>query len=153
MKKILDNDYLLLILRVAFGAFFIYAAQSKILNTAEFARAIRAYDIIPDSLSTIPAIFFPWIEMICGICLVAGIFTQSSAVISAGLLTVFTINVFIALFRGLEIDCGCGASVTGIDKVSWLKILENIVLIVILVFISTKESFKFAISNKFNVKL
>jgi len=48
MKELLHHKYFIFILRIGAGLFFIYAAQSKILNTSEFAEAIRAYDIIPD---------------------------------------------------------------------------------------------------------
>ena len=148
MADFLNNKYFVLTLRLATGLFFIYAAQSKILNTAEFAQAIRAYEIIPDFLSTIPAIIIPWIELYCGLLLIAGFYTRSSATISAGLLFIFTINVLIALLRGLDIDCGCGASLSGIERVSWTKILENSIIILILLYISKRESFFLAFDNR-----
>jgi putative oxidoreductase len=148
MKEFLHNKYFIFILRVSAGLFFIYAAQSKILNTAEFGQAIRAYDIIPDSLSTLPAIILPWVELYCGILLVAGLYTRSSATIAAGLLIVFTINILIALLRGLEIDCGCGASVIGIERVSWIKVLENCIFILLLYLISNHETFFLSLDNK-----
>ena len=138
MKDFINNRYFIFILRLAAGLFFIYAGQSKIFHTTEFAQAIRAYDIIPDSLSTI---FLPWIELYCGIFLIAGFYTRSSASVAAGLLILFTINVFIALLRGLDIDCGCGASVSGIERVSWIKIVENSVIILVLFFVSSRKSF------------
>jgi uncharacterized membrane protein YphA (DoxX/SURF4 family) len=144
-----DNEYIVLVLRIAVGLFFIYAAQDKISHTADFASAIRAYEIIPDSLSAIPAIFLPWFELVCGVLLIGGIFTKSSALISASLMVVFTINILIAMLRGLEIDCGCGASLTGVEKVGWLKIFENSLLILVLIFLSKKESFAYALENKF----
>lgn len=152
MKKVFENKYVVLFVRIVLGLFFIYAAQAKIFNTADFAGAIRAYDIIPPSLSYLPAIFLPWIELFCGIFLISGIYTQSSAWVAGVLLSIFTINILIALLRGLEIDCGCGASVTGIEKVSWYKIFENCFLIALLLFIVKKESFIFALSNKFTTK-
>ena len=152
MKDMADNKYLVFVLRLVCGILFIYAAQSKILNTAEFATAIRAYDIIPDTLSTLPAIFLPWIELYCGIFLLAGIYTRSTAAIAAGLMILFTINILIALVRGLEIDCGCGASVTGVDRVSWPKIIENSVLVFALYIISSRDSFKWAFDNRLKTK-
>jgi hypothetical protein len=148
MKEFLNNKYLIFILRIATGLFFIYAGQSKIFHTMEFAQAIRAYDIIPDSLSTLPAIFLPWIELYCGIFLIAGFYTRSSAVVAAGLLIIFTLNVLIALLRGLDIDCGCGASVSGVERVSWIKIIENSIVILILYFISSRKSFFLAFDNR-----
>jgi len=95
MKKFFDNKYFIFVLRIAAGLFFIYAAQSKIFNTSEFAQAIRAYDIIPDYLSMLPAIILPWIELYCGIFIIAGFYTRTSATIAAGLMILFTINILI----------------------------------------------------------
>lgn len=148
MLKFINNRYFVLILRIGAGLFLIYAAQSKIFNMAQFAQAIRAYEIIPDSLSTIPAIIIPWIELYCGLLLIAGFYTRSSAAISASLMLIFTINVLIALLRGLDIDCGCGASLSGVERVSWTKIIENIAVIAILIFINTRESLFLAFDNK-----
>lgn len=148
MKNILNNKYFTFIVRLATGIFFVYAAQSKLMHTYEFGEAIRAYQIIPDYLSAIPAIFIPWIELYCGIFLIAGFYTRSSASVSAVLLIILTINILIALLRGLDIDCGCGISLFGIDHISWLKILENIVIIVILMYISRKDSFFLALDNR-----
>jgi putative oxidoreductase len=149
MKNILNNKYFILALRLFLGVFLIYTAQSKIMNTSEFAQAIRAYDIIPPALSMIPALFFPWIELFCGLFLVIGLYTRTSALIASSLLALFTINVLIALLRGLEIDCGCGTSITGIEKVSWLKILENTVLIVLLVKLNFTKMIFSAVDNIF----
>lgn len=153
MTQILNNKYVILVLRMAAGFYFIYAAQSKIAFPAEFAEAIRAYQIIPDALSSIPAIIFPWIELYCGLFLIFGLFTQSSATIAAGLLFIFTVNVLIALFRGLEIDCGCGVSLTGVERVSWIKVIENSVIILILVLISRTKTFLFSFDAKRTEKL
>lgn len=143
----LNNKYFILALRILLGAFLIYSGQAKIGHSAEFAQAIRAYDIIPSSFSMLPAIFFPWIELFCGLFLVSGLFTRSSALLAGSLLVLFTINVLIALLRGLEIDCGCGASISGIERVSWSKILENSILILSLVKINSTKTIFFAVDN------
>jgi len=148
MKALIDNKYLIFVLRLAAGFFFIYAAETKLFNTAGFAQAIRAYEIIPDSLSTLPAIILPWIELYCGVFLVAGFYTRSSASVAAVLMILFTLNVLIALLRGLDIDCGCGVSISGIDRVSWSKVIENSFIILILLLISSRESFFLALENK-----
>lgn len=123
------KKYFILIIRLGLAFFFIYAAHSKIINASQFAAAIRAYDILPVSLSALPAVFLPWIELFAAIFLMVGLYTRSAAGILFSLMLAFTIMVLIALFRGLEIDCGCGASLAGIEKVSWLKVFENILIL------------------------
>ena len=148
MKEFFNNRYFIFVIRLITGLFFIYAAQSKIVNAEEFAQAIRAYDIIPDFLSALPAIILPWMELYCGIFLLAGLYTRSSAAIAGVLMVLFTLNVLIALLRGLEIDCGCGASVTGIENVSWIKIIENSFIIFLLFLISSRDSHFLAFDNR-----
>lgn len=147
MKNILTNKYVILSIRLSLGLFLIYASISKINHPSEFAQAIRAYEIIPDNLSTLPAIFLPWLELFCGMLLITGMFTQSSAYISLSMLFLFTVIILIALLKGLEIDCGCGASLSGIEKVSWGKIFENSVLISLLYLLTKQKLFIFAIEN------
>ena len=149
MIKILENEYFHFVLRIFFGLFFIYASLDKISQPAEFSLAIRAYEIIPDSLSNLFAIFLPWIEFLCGLLLLSGLFIQSSLRVAIGLLLVFTLNILIAVLRGLEIDCGCGVSISGVAKVSWRKVVENICLIALLILLSKQSTFIFSFQNKF----
>ncbi len=152
MKKLFNNVYFIFTLRLFLGLFLLYTSHLKIINPSEFAQAIRAYNIIPDSLSTIPAIFLPWLELFCGIFLISGLFLQSSLYVSMGLMVLFTINILIAILRGLDIDCGCGASISGLEKVSWAKIIENSVIIYALFLISIQQKYIFALDNKFELR-
>ena len=152
MNKFFENEYFHFVLRISFGLFFIYASLDKISQPAEFALAIRAYEIIPDNLSNLPAIFLPWVELLCGLLLLSGLYIQSTLRISIGLLLIFTVNILIALLRGLEIDCGCGVSISGVAKVSWKKLLENLCLIILLILLSKQSTFTFSFQNKFSKK-
>ena len=49
----------------------------------------------------------PWLEIVLGLLLLAGIATRAVAVAAAGLLLVFVAGVTQAWARGLSIDCGC----------------------------------------------
>ncbi|MCB0280974.1 MAG: DoxX family membrane protein [Calditrichae bacterium] len=141
------KKYIILIIRWGLALFFIYAAHSKIINAAQFSAAIRAYDILPPSLSALPAIFMPWIELFAAIFLMIGLYTRSAAGILFSLMLVFTIMVAVALFRGLEIDCGCGASLAGIEKVSWLKVFENLFIILCTYILTQTKTFFLSLDN------
>jgi uncharacterized membrane protein YphA (DoxX/SURF4 family) len=49
----------------------------------------------------------PWLEIVIGLLLLAGIATRAVAVVSAVLLLGFMAGVAQARARGLSIDCGC----------------------------------------------
>jgi putative oxidoreductase len=130
IKKILNNKYLLLIIRLVLGFIFIYAAVTKISDPEGFSQAIYNYKLLPLFLVNIFAILLPWIELSAGVLLIFGISVKENSAIISGLLIVFIIAVLISLFRGLDINCGCFGTVNG-SKVGLQKILENIGLLVL----------------------
>lgn len=72
------------------------------------------------------AIVMPWIEIVTGLVLICGIWVVESAVMIMAMLVFFNILVGSAMYRGLDINCGCA----GTDmKVGWLKIAENLGLL------------------------
>jgi len=113
------------LISIGLGVVLLMASHDKMMNPADFARSIRAYGLIPDILSPIPAILLPWLEFVCGVSLVLGIFRQASLRIAALMFGVFALVVGYALVMGLNIDCGCGLEWTG-STVSTAKFLLNL---------------------------
>ena len=128
--KILNNKYLLLIIRLFLGFVFVYAAVTKISEPEGFSQAIYNYKLLPIFLVNILAIILPWIELTAGVLLIFGISVKENSAILNGLLIIFIIAIVISLFRGLDINCGCFGTVDG-SKVGLIKILENIGLLIL----------------------
>lgn len=137
IKKILSNQYLLLLLRIILGLIFIYSGTIKIIDTSGFSNSIVNYKLLPDLLINFLAIILPWIELTAGLLLILGISVKENILIITSLLAVFIIAIIINLFRGLDIDCGCFGTANGI-KLGFTKLLENCILlfmgIVLLIF-------------------
>ena len=96
-----------MVLRVALGVVFIWASWEKILKPDEFAVVIDNYRLVPQSLIGGLALLLPWIEMLCGIALILGIYVKGSLVIVNLLLIVFTAALTANALRGIDVDCGC----------------------------------------------
>ena len=128
--KLLNNKYILLIIRLFLGFVFIYAAVTKISKPEDFSQAIFNYKLLPLFLVNILAIILPWIELTAGVLLIFGISVKENSAILNGLLIIFIIAIVISLFRGLDINCGCFGTVDG-SKVGLIKVLENIGLIIL----------------------
>ena len=94
-------------LRLFMGAVFLYASYDKILHPHAFAQAIYNYQILPDAAVNLVALILPWLELLLGLCLIAGVWQFSAAVTSTVLLTVFIGALVFNLSRGLNIHCGC----------------------------------------------
>ena len=93
--------------RIILGGIFIYASIDKILHPHAFAKIIQNYRLLPDILVTLPAIVLPWLEVISGLFLAAGIFRRASALVLSLLLLMFGTAITINLLRGITFDCGC----------------------------------------------
>ncbi|MFO8048397.1 MAG: MauE/DoxX family redox-associated membrane protein [Desulfosudaceae bacterium] len=93
--------------RVIMGAVFLYASYDKILHPGAFAEAVYNYQILPDAAVNAVALVLPWIELVIGLCLVAGVWLPGSVLLAVLLMTVFTAALVFNRIRGLDIHCGC----------------------------------------------
>ena len=125
-KDIISSPYVTTILRIFIGFVFIYASIEKILDPAYFAGTIRNYQIVPDAITNLVAIILPWLELICGILLLAGFWHQTAAFILTLLMVAFIIAILSAIFRGLDIECGCFGSGS---SANWTRIIEDLFLL------------------------
>jgi uncharacterized membrane protein YphA (DoxX/SURF4 family) len=90
------------------GVLMLWAAISKLANPTEFLGSIYAYEVpLPRPLLQITAIVLPWLELLCGLLLVAGLWVETALVLVTGLFALFVVATGQAWIRGLEIGCGC----------------------------------------------
>ena len=146
-KQILNNKYLLLIIRLVLGFVFIYAAVTKISDPNGFSQAIYNYKLLPHFLVNILAIILPWVELSAGLLLIFGVSVKENSAIISGLLIIFILAVLISFFRGLDIECGCFGTVDG-SKVGLQKILENVGLLILGIILIKFDSNLLSISRK-----
>ena len=112
-----------LVLRIALGAVFVYAAWTKLRTPWElFAMSIDSYQLLPLKAVELVARTLPWFELAVGLLLVAGFWLRSAAAATALLLAVFFALMVRAYAKGMEINCGCfGAN----DIISWKTLLRD----------------------------
>ena len=139
--KILSNKYFLILLRLIVGGFFVFASLDKLMNQEAFARAIYNYKFLPDIFINIFAIIIPYIELITGLLLIAGIFKRGSSFLISFMLVIFIIALSQAYAKGLDINCGCFSLETvGQKDDILLRIVEDILLLIasIIIYIKSK---------------
>ena len=115
--------------RLLLGAIFLYAAVGKIGDPAAFAQAIANYQILPSTWINPTALFLPWLELVCGLGLVAGFCKHASALLIALMLVLFTAALAFAVYRGLDIHCGCFSTDGSAAPRLWLDIVRDLVLL------------------------
>ena len=102
------NSTLNRMLRWLLALLLLWAAVSKLANPMEFLGAIYAYQLpLPRPLLQTVAVVLPWVELLCGLLLLAGVWTEAALAVVTGLLAVFVLATGQAWLRGLDISCGC----------------------------------------------
>jgi uncharacterized membrane protein YphA (DoxX/SURF4 family) len=95
---------------IELGLVFIFAAlwpPSKVGDPAGFAQSIYNYRMVPEVLLNLMGVLMPWLELVAGILIITGPLVRGSAFMIGFMLLVFIIAISAALFRGLDISCGC----------------------------------------------
>ena len=143
--------------RLILGATFISMGISKILEPIKFLKAVKQYEILPlepPILINSTAVILPWLEVVIGLLLIAGIARRGGATISFGMLVVFNIAILkLGLdhqaknpemaFTEIVLDCGCGA---GPVNVAW-KLLQNLGLIILSAGLMVSKSHRFSFAS------
>ena len=107
IRQVISNKYVVLAIRLILGFVFIYASVDKIAHPGPFAESIYNYRMLPYWAINLMAIVMPWLELVCGVLIIAGVLLRGSAFMIAVMLGVFIIALSAALARGLDISCGC----------------------------------------------
>ena len=92
---------------VIVGGVFIYAGAIKALDPIRFANDIDNYKVLPWAVSVRLAFYLPWLEILCGIGLIARRLYLGGLSILALLVFIFVTATISAKIRGLDISCGC----------------------------------------------
>lgn len=103
----LTHPWLTIRVQLALGAIFIIAALPKIADPPSFAHMIYNYRLLPAGLINISSLVMPFVELVCGVVLILGVWRRPALAIIGLMLVVFIIAISINLARGNAIDCGC----------------------------------------------
>ena len=95
------------LLRIVLGIIFLWASWEKIIYPAKFADIIDAYRILPTSTVNFVAITLPWLEALCGLCLVSGYLTRGGVLLVDMMMLIFIIAFIVNIYRGIDVACGC----------------------------------------------
>ncbi len=123
--SLLKHPFPALMARFYIGGIFVYASLYKINFPAEFSDNIASYLLVPHWFVNPLAVFLPWMELVSGTCLMAGIRVRASATVICGMLVMFTLALILVLLNNTPIDCGCFKS--GGDPVSWFIVIRDLV--------------------------
>lgn len=131
MRKLINNDLLTLVFRFLLGGVFIYASIYKIADPSSFALSIWYYHMVPGGIINLMALILPWMELLCGLALIAGIWYRGAIFWVTIMLVIFIAALTSAVSRGLSIDCGCFKQGGAGTSAAWRSLLLDIGLFVV----------------------
>ena len=136
--------------RLLLGGVFIWASLDKIVHPVEFAASVNNYRILPLSLVNSVALGLPFLEAVCGGCLILGLLSDSSALLVALMSLIFALATTSALARGLDIQCGCFHSHG--PAMAWGAPLVDLLLLALALFVLRAGPGRWALDNYLNAK-
>ena len=116
---------LLLVFRLLVGGVFVYSGIVKALDPLDFAEQVRNYRTVGQDLAFLVAVYLPWLEVLAGAFLVAGVLKKASAALISLLLGGFIVLVAVTIIRGIDVDCGCFGTLS--RRADWRLLLEDVV--------------------------
>ncbi len=146
------------LVRFFIGGLFIWMGWNKVLDPVGFLKQVHLYDTLPVTPGiylNATAIVLPWLEIVCGVALILGVFLRGSALAIAVMLAFFTPAIFLRAwgihttegtpFMEVAFDCGCG---TG-EVIIWQKLLKNTGLLLLTLLILFSRSPRWCLSGLF----
>ncbi|MBP2702283.1 DoxX family membrane protein [Microbispora sp. RL4-1S] len=137
--------------RLVLAGFLAVAGALKIGTPAISVQAVRAYQLLPDSLAQAFGYGLPVLEIILGVLLVIGLLTRPVAVISGLLMIAFMIGIGSAWARGLRIDCGCfgggGQLAAGQEPTYFWELLRDVGLLACAAWIAIRPPGRLAMDS------
>jgi uncharacterized membrane protein YphA (DoxX/SURF4 family) len=99
-----------LVVRLGLGFLFIASSVPKIRQPYMFLGSVYGYEIVGPKMGVLVAMVLPWVELLAGVCLVGGVFVGGALLASTAMGVLFTYVLASALWRHLDISCGCFSS-------------------------------------------
>jgi len=136
--------------RLVVGGVWLAAGLLKLPDPGASVRAVRAYDLLPEAIVPTIGYLLPIFEVLLGACLVLGLLTRVSGILSSLLLVAFIVGIASAWARGLQIDCGCfgdgGYDPDASDKYPW-EIARDVGLLVASAYLGWRPRSRLALDN------
>jgi putative oxidoreductase len=119
------------------------SGYQKIFFPADFAVSVYRFHLLPGFLVNLAALYLPWLELVCAVCLLFIPRYRSAALwIVLILLAGFTAAIGINLWRGSVFGCGCFGRGAADGPMNWLSLLRNtgLISLVVLALVARKKA-------------
>jgi putative oxidoreductase len=120
------------LLRWAVGIVLILSALPKLQAPQLFLAKIFEYELLGPTSGTILAMVIPLLELVLAACLLGGVYIEGALFLAVLLFGAFLTAESSAVWRGLEISCGCfSLDVSQQAKVSYVSLARTACLLLL----------------------
>ena len=119
-----------LVVRLVLGCMFLYSSLPKIRQPYDFLSNVYNFELVGPKLGLLVAMVLPWAELLVGICLIGGIFVSGALLVSIGMGAMFSFVIASALYRGLNISCGC-FSASSVEQIGYTTLIRALMIMLI----------------------
>jgi uncharacterized membrane protein YphA (DoxX/SURF4 family) len=142
-------DLIMPILRAGVGLYFAIAGFEKLISPVEnFQLIIQSYEIASDHVSLVVAYTLPWIELLFGVFLIAGLWIRPTLIVLGGLNVLFLFSLGYALLRQIPLeDCGCFGDLLHLSPSTVLFLDSGVLIAMGLLFLSIAKSRRFGLDE------
>jgi putative oxidoreductase len=124
----LYHRWFLLASRLIVGVIFVAAGVLKLNSPLALADSIASFQLLPAKLINLLALALPPLEIVLGALLVIGWKLRPVSFGTLTLCAIFFVALSQALFRGIEVDCGCfGGGAPSVWK-TWMSLGRDVLL-------------------------
>jgi len=140
--------YLVFALRLALGGLLLVAGALKAHDgPAATASTIAGYRVLPPAVVAPLGVALPYVEILLGGYLVAGLFTRVSARIASAQFVIFALAVGSLVVRGIPADCGCFGSGIPVPP-TWAHVAADVALALAAAFVAQAGPGAFAFDRR-----
>jgi hypothetical protein len=113
------------IIRITLASVLMFSGLTKLRAPYEFLASVYGYEMTGPLVSLVIATVLPWLELLTALCLWGKCLYRGALATAILLTAVFCTVIGIAMYRQLDISCGC--FLAG-DKISYLTLIRSAVL-------------------------
>lgn len=144
------HPWVTLVLRLLLAGVLGVAGILKVGDPLSSARAVRVYDLLPESLVVPIGYGLPFLEIALAVLLLLGLAVRFCGVASGLLMLAFIIAIASVWARGISIDCGCfggGGEVGAAETKYPIEILRDAGLVIAAAWLTIFPSGRFALDT------
>jgi hypothetical protein len=115
------------VIRIPLASVLLFSGLAKLRAPYELLTSIYGYELTGPLLSLVIAAVLPWLQLFVALCLWTKLLYRGALFTASILMAIFSMALALALYRQLDISCGCFMAA---DKISYLSLLRSLALLI-----------------------